>query len=335
MASPPHRRPAPLKVSAAYGRALLHRFGISKTARAALLEGIGLDEGALGVAGAEIPLPALMALVANVARMHGEDWPLHTAQVWSNAMQGALDVATRSAPTLGDALRVLARYGHVRAPYLVVRLSSFRGARVLSISGPAALNDMAWRSLAYAVALSVHAMLAQIAEGAISDARICFPWPAPAFAPQLRALVSCKIQFNAERFMIAIPASLCACASPFADLALHASAIAELEHGAQRIDGADTIVGDTTRVITGSLPERLGEEDAARMLGLSRRSLVRRLADAGVTYRWLLDRNLEERARVLLARGDLTRDDMAAALGYSDPTSFSRACRRWFRSRAA
>jgi AraC-like DNA-binding protein len=33
----------------------------------------------------------------------------------------------------------------------------------------------------------------------------------------------------------------------------------------------------------------------------------------------------------LLDAGKLSRDEMAEALGFADPTSFSRACRRWFK----
>jgi len=33
----------------------------------------------------------------------------------------------------------------------------------------------------------------------------------------------------------------------------------------------------------------------------------------------------------MLAARKLSRDEMAEALGFEDPTSFSRACRRWFK----
>jgi AraC-like DNA-binding protein len=33
------------------------------------------------------------------------------------------------------------------------------------------------------------------------------------------------------------------------------------------------------------------------------------------------------------ATGKLNREQMAEALGFEDPTSFSRACRRWFSDR--
>jgi AraC-like DNA-binding protein len=59
--------------------------------------------------------------------------------------------------------------------------------------------------------------------------------------------------------------------------------------------------------------------------------LVRRLADNNTSFRALLDASLKQRARLLLDAGKLSRDEMAEALGFADPTSFSRACRRWFK----
>jgi AraC-like DNA-binding protein len=70
----------------------------------------------------------------------------------------------------------------------------------------------------------------------------------------------------------------------------------------------------------------------ARLTGVSRRTLVRRLAEAGVGYRELVDAELRGRAERLLRNGGQTRARIAEELGYTDPGSFYRACRRWFGS---
>jgi AraC-like DNA-binding protein len=70
-------------------------------------------------------------------------------------------------------------------------------------------------------------------------------------------------------------------------------------------------------------------QTAARMLGLSRRTMVRRLAESGVGYRQLLDSDLERRAAQLINTGALSHAEIAERLGYADATSFSRSLRRW------
>jgi AraC-like DNA-binding protein len=110
-----------------------------------------------------------------------------------------------------------------------------------------------------------------------------------------------------------------------------ASALGELEHASHRIQTEDVLVLRVERLLKRRRTRRLSEEEAAHELGFSRRTLVRRLADSNTTFRALLDASLKQRARALLDDGKLSRDEMAEALGFADPTSFSRACRRWFK----
>jgi AraC-like DNA-binding protein len=75
---------------------------------------------------------------------------------------------------------------------------------------------------------------------------------------------------------------------------------------------------------------RLDSPSVARALGVSRRTLARRLAETDTSFRTLLDAEIKARASRLLSSQTLSRPEMAEQLGYRDPTSFSRACRRWF-----
>lgn len=64
----------------------------------------------------------------------------------------------------------------------------------------------------------------------------------------------------------------------------------------------------------------------ARALNLSERSLQRKLADAGVTFRELLD---EVRIEALAEHTPRPQKLTAGALGYSDPSSVRRLRKRW------
>jgi AraC-like DNA-binding protein len=328
-----HPRSTP--VSAVYSRALLRRFGTTAEQRAQLLAGTGLDEAALNRPGAETPMSSLLALAANITRTRGECWALEASNLWTAAMQGALDVALLSAATLDDALRVAARHGRVRAPYLTVRLQSTRSARRLIIDPAVTIDESLWRAIAYAVALSVLGSFAQILEGDTSAMTVDFPWAAPAYAPRVLTTFPCRVRFARREFALQFPADLSRRISTFADPALHAKAIAELAEAGRRLSGEETLLLGLERLIANHLPERLREEDAARQLGISRRTLVRRMTSAKIAFRTVLDDVLRERAERMLEDGSLSREAMAAALGYAEPTSFSRACRRWFASNYA
>ncbi len=68
---------------------------------------------------------------------------------------------------------------------------------------------------------------------------------------------------------------------------------------------------------------------AARELGLSIRSLRRRLAEEGVSYRELAQNTLKERACQLLRDPECSVQETAHALGFADATAFHRAFKRW------
>ena len=68
---------------------------------------------------------------------------------------------------------------------------------------------------------------------------------------------------------------------------------------------------------------------AARELGVSVRSLRRRLVEAGLSYRALTRELQTERACRMLRNPDYTLQQVADALGFADAAGFHRAFRRW------
>jgi AraC-like DNA-binding protein len=70
----------------------------------------------------------------------------------------------------------------------------------------------------------------------------------------------------------------------------------------------------------------------ASLLGLSERTLQRRLAAEGTAFERLLDDTRRELARHYLGQRNVSLTDIAYVLGFSDQSSFFRASRRWFGS---
>ena len=70
-------------------------------------------------------------------------------------------------------------------------------------------------------------------------------------------------------------------------------------------------------------------DEVARELGMSERSLQRRIAEHGASYRGLVDEARRELGRHLLADGGNGIDEIAFLLGFQDKGSFYRAFRGW------
>jgi AraC-like DNA-binding protein len=71
-------------------------------------------------------------------------------------------------------------------------------------------------------------------------------------------------------------------------------------------------------------------EELADRLHTSTRTLKRKLALNGTSYRQLVEELRRERAQALLRESDHSVARIAELLGYTDTASFHRAYKRWF-----
>jgi AraC-like DNA-binding protein len=73
-----------------------------------------------------------------------------------------------------------------------------------------------------------------------------------------------------------------------------------------------------------------GIERIARQLGLHARTLQRQLSAQGLYFEDIMDSLRRERAEEFLRHSVVPLVQVAALLGYTEQTSFNRACKRWF-----
>ena len=73
----------------------------------------------------------------------------------------------------------------------------------------------------------------------------------------------------------------------------------------------------------------MSQDHVASQLGISVRNLQRRLRPLGTTYQQLLDEARQELAIKLIAEGDQPLYEIAYLVGYTEPSAFYKAFRRW------
>lgn len=94
--------------------------------------------------------------------------------------------------------------------------------------------------------------------------------------------------------------------------------------------GLDDPLGDVRAVVRAGLEAaEIDLERVSRRLGMSERTLQRRLTDFGVTFQQLLDEERHAWSIALLADRHLAIGEVAFLLGYSEPSAFARAFKRW------
>ncbi|WP_160113669.1 AraC family transcriptional regulator [Phyllobacterium salinisoli] len=320
--------PAP----AVYVRLLLDRFGSTPELRQRLLLGTDVDENRIQLPGAEVSLFSFISFGKNLIDVVGEEWPLESFRIWTTPTHGALEVAARSAPTIGDGLQILQEYGHVRGPYLILDLYRTRKATALRFSTSIASCFETAKALSTTAMLSAVAMLEPMLESPSDDIEIRFHWGVPRSHERMVKMIAQRMSFNQPHCELVLPNHVCARASPYLDQSLLKAALASLDQDARRLREANNLALQIDNLLNICSGGRMSAQEVARQLAVSRRTLVRRLAEHGMTFRTIQDQNLKLRAFKMLKDGKLTRSQMAERLGFQDPTSFSRACRRWFQA---
>ncbi|WP_286275057.1 AraC family transcriptional regulator [Mycobacterium antarcticum] len=83
------------------------------------------------------------------------------------------------------------------------------------------------------------------------------------------------------------------------------------------------------RMIERRSTESLVVEDVAKPLNISAQHLRRLLRDEGTTFRQIKEDILRDEAIAALVRGRETVEELSVRLGFSEPSAFRRAFRRW------
>ena len=97
-----------------------------------------------------------------------------------------------------------------------------------------------------------------------------------------------------------------------------------------RLDSSETIVRVRAAILASLTDGQPQRASVARALGMSERTLQRRLEAKGASFRLLRDESHKEMARRYIERRDLSLAEVAYLLGFNDQSSLFRATQRWF-----
>jgi AraC-like DNA-binding protein len=254
---------------------------------------------------------------------------LHFAEAVPSDALGLLGLLVRCSPTLGEGLRRAVEF-HA----LVDTGEGFRFEQhddsVSIVEGPAG-DDPPWpRHLAEAVT-TVYLSLARKWSGTrISPVQVRFQHRAPADLGVHQEIFGCPVLFDQRRNELELPSAALGLPLEHHEPLLWAYLEPTGRSLAANLTEKGLQLAEIRRTITDCLPA--GHPSAKRVaaeLGISERTLHRRLGEQNLTYQDVADSVRRDAARALLSRGELTLTEVSYLVGYSDPRSFRRALRRW------
>jgi len=278
---------------------------------------------------ARLPTSAVdKASKAAAERIADPAFGLRAARCWHPSNLGALGHAWLASSTLRTALGRLERYNRIlteKAKYRLedsakgLRLVFEHGREDLVLAGPGV--DFTFSILMDMCRMNFGAAL-RSQEVSLRRARPADPTPWDHY-------FGCRVQFGSNRdsFLLArrdvdepLPIANRQIAGAFD--AILAKQLAELDRSnvAARCKAALL-----ERLASGESPE----EDIARDLHMSRRTLQRKLAEADLTYQQLVDDTRRDLALRYIEDARKSVTEITFLLGFSGQSAFTRAFRRW------
>lgn len=240
---------------------------------------------------------------------------------------GALGLGLKTASTLRDALQRLVRYILVLSNTLEYELYDEVGGGQFVLSRP---NHRRGAQLANECALAaVTTLLREITDSTVTPVAVSFRHPQPRSAEPHRSFFGCPIRFEDRVNALHLTTETLDTRTRLADEGLSAFILASLDDLKEERAGR-TLEAQVFSAVTDSLPDgRPGKSQIARRLGMSERTLHRRLAEEGETFQSIATRAQRKAAESLLVNGDDSLAEVAFLTGFSDQSAFTRAFKGW------
>lgn len=156
-----------------------------------------------------------------------------------------------------------------------------------------------------------------------------FAYPRPDYADKYKEIFNCPVIFNADETRALFAGRYLEKPLPRSNILTKNLYEKDCRHILQDLERFSTVSGRVRQALFSYDNAFPGMAEIARRLNLSSQTLRRRLAAEGTDYKTLSRRVRAEKSCNLLKATDLSIDEIAGQLGYSDTANFFRAFKSW------
>jgi AraC-like DNA-binding protein len=295
-----------------------------------LYAAVGFDPALLADAEGRMPYAQLVRMYEEAARLTGDEgFGLHLGERTSLKVFDVLSYVLINSPTLGEAMRSAVRYHPIwndGAGFAFEREGESARIRY-DYFGVAADECRQDCEMTLCMVILAGRLLTGLEW--TSD-EVSFRHAKPTNTTEHQRIFRCPVNFSRPSNEIVFDASLLALPVAEADPALCAVLERHAEELLARSPRRAGLAGEVRRILSGAL--RGGDpglEAVARRLGMSARTLQRKLKEEGTSHQELLEEMRRELSERYLREPRMAICEVAYLLGFSEPSAFHRAFRRW------
>ena len=315
-------------VNASYANMVFHTLGGGPEI-AAIFRDHGLAPETLTDAATPVPIEQLAGSVFAV--MEALDMPDAGLSMGSRlhvSKHGTIGMAVISADTLGQAIRDIAKYYQTAITFCDMELY-YEGDQLIIELRESFTSPELRVVVVEALMLTLQNALEFVSGRSLTDSRVVFGYPPPPYADQYDLYFSGKTEFDGERHLMILPASIQNVRCVSADARIHRLAEEQLQHQMQELRAGTPVHQRILAELRRDPAAMPTLKEMAQIFNVSTRTLIRHLQAEGTTYRDLREGIHKQMAMEALRNTDQPIDAIALELGYQDTASFRRAFKRW------
>jgi AraC-like DNA-binding protein len=315
-------------VSTALVRPLVHALEGSAAGKAELFRASDLTAEMLADPDARVSPAQFCVAWATAVQLTGTPTlALRIAEAMPVGAFGIVEYVCRSVPTLGDGLAQWCRYLGILDDAVLVGLVDEGPRTALRVIRESDAPAPASHELCFALVVKhARAML----QGELRVSEVSFTHRvSPVEAREHDAFFGIKVRWGRPHTELVFPESVLATPLASADPHLLEVLRPAADDKRARVSSRPPLTEQVRRALQGALSQDEAQlETVAKRLGMTGRSLQRRLRDEGTVFQTVRDGARKDLADRYLGQG-MSFAEISFLLGFSEPSAFFRAFKRW------
>lgn len=295
-----------------------------------LLEPIGLDPEMLDGPEAMLSPAQVDALVERASSLSGrKDLAMQLGRMIKPSSHEYLGYALMTSATLDDALQLASRYWRLITPAFQLGLERIPDALRITLQPVVEMSLPGMRFHIETIATAFHEELRFLLSGQIPAYDVHLPEGSSISSGMRRWLAPARVHVDSciNGLQIVIPESIAERPLALADKAAMEIARQRCDEALSRMTLQGSLSDWVKLMLEKASDHQPRQHELARMLHLSTRTMNRRLAAEGTSFRQLGVLTRQARARRMLVESRLSITRIALQLGYRDTANFTRAFR--------
>ncbi|HVI88984.1 MAG TPA: AraC family transcriptional regulator [Dongiaceae bacterium] len=296
------------------------------------LRGTNLSNEAISSPATRVSLSQLLTVCGNAARLaRDRAFAFNLGLSFHVSTYGLYGFAILSSPNLRNAARFTEAYQQLASPLAKISFAEKGGRGIWTISPiRQSAIDQNLSKFLIEFQLGIHMSLLRDVMGSSFVAQeIHLTYDSSEPSGTYEKIFGCRVRFGQKANKLIFDAAWLDSTPIFANDITHAEMLALCDKMLTDLASHVGLAGKVREIVRHNLMRPIGFEAVATQLQMTTRTLRRRLREEGAGFQRIFDDLRAEVAAEYLRDTNLTIEEIAGTLGFSDAANFRHAFRRW------